>query len=113
MKQPAREATAYHEAGHMLAAWRTGIRIKRATIVPGKGFAGLVEQESSLRRTQLDSDRARLRAEKWVLIALAGPAAQRHFRRRSWRAFHGQPTIESPPISRFGFMVRVAWPPPI
>jgi hypothetical protein len=35
------------------------------------------------------SDQAALKTEKAMLILLAGPAAQRRFRRNSWRHHHG------------------------
>jgi hypothetical protein len=39
-----REATAYHEAGHAVAAMQIGVGIGRKglSIVPGEGFAGFV-----------------------------------------------------------------------
>src|SRR5580700_11422788 len=92
MKPSALEATAYHEAGHMVAAWRHHLKIRRATIIPAEDFAGRVDHESPLRGIQLDidgSDRANLKAEKAILISLAGPAAQRRFRPSSWRSYHG------------------------
>jgi ATP-dependent Zn protease len=88
-----REAIAHHEAGHMVAAWRGRVKIRRATIVPAEDFYGLVDHESPLRGVRLGidgSDRARLKAEKAILILLAGPAAQRRFRARSWRSHHGR-----------------------
>jgi hypothetical protein len=88
-----REAIAYHEAGHMIAAWRSRVKIRRATIVPAGDFYGIVDHESPLRGVRLEidgSDRARLKAEKAILILLAGPAAQRCFRVTSWRSHHGR-----------------------
>jgi ATP-dependent Zn protease len=90
--KPTLEATAYHEAGHMVAAWRQHLKIRRATIIPAEDYTGRVEHESPLRGIRLDidgSDRAALKAEKAILICLAGPAAQRRFRRSSWRTHHG------------------------
>jgi hypothetical protein len=87
------EATAYHEAGHTVAAWRLGVKIRRASIIPTIGRHGVVEHESPLREIHLDidnSDRARMRTEKEIIICLAGPDAQRQFRPSSWRGWHGQ-----------------------
>ena len=91
-RQQQLKATAYHEAGHMVAAWRQGMKIRRATIVLSAKFMGQVEHESPLKGIRFDidgSDRAYLRAEKAILICLAGPAAQRHWKPRSWRHYHG------------------------
>jgi hypothetical protein len=91
-KESQRRATAYHEAGHLAAAWRLGIKIRRATIIPTTDCTGEVEHDNPLRGIHLDvdgSDRARLRAEKLIILALAGPEAQRRFNPRSWRAYHG------------------------
>jgi hypothetical protein len=77
----------------MIAAWRSRVKIRSATIVPAEDFYGLVEHESPLRGVRLGiggSDRARLKAEKAILIWLAGPAAQRRFQVASWRSHHGR-----------------------
>ncbi len=90
-------ATAYHEAGHMVAAWRMHVKIHTATIVPTEDYEGCVHHESPLRGIKLDvdgSDRAEIKANKMVLICLAGPAAQRHYNPRSLdssvRRWHGE-----------------------
>ena len=86
------EATAFHEAGHAVAAWHAGLKIHRATIVPTPGKHGSVKHVSPLRGIHLDydgSDRARLRAEADIVVCLAGPAAQRRHSPRSWRSWHG------------------------
>ena len=87
----AREATAYHEAGHAFAAWVLGLPIKRISIRPDGDAKGFVQHRSPLAGIRLDidnSDRARLKAEKAILICLAGPAAQRKFNPRSYRKHH-------------------------
>lgn len=86
-------ATAYHEAGHGVVAWRLGFKVRRVTIEPGKDHDGFVEHDSPLRGVRLDidgSDRARLRAEKAIMICLAGILAQRRFAPRSVRQWHGE-----------------------
>lgn len=93
MRRSAREATAYHEAGHMVAAWRLGMKIRRATIIPAEDYAGKVHHESPLKGINLEidgSDRAEMKADKAVLICLAGPVTQRCFRPTSWRRHHGR-----------------------
>jgi hypothetical protein len=87
------EATAYHEAGHIVTAWRHGVKIKRATIVPAGDYHGAMDHENPLKGLRLDidgTDRANLRVEKAIRIYLAGPAAQRRYDPRSWRAHHGE-----------------------
>jgi hypothetical protein len=82
----------------LVAAWRLGVAIHEATIVPGRNalgdrFAGRVRHQHLFRGVNLATDgmtdRARIRAERNVLICLAGPAAQRRRRRSSWRSYHG------------------------
>jgi hypothetical protein len=95
MKSSQLKATAYHEAGHAVAAWRLGIALGRkgVTIVPDEaaGTGG-----SSAHRGIIDpsieydtSDRNRIRAEKTVQSFLAGEVAQRRYNPRSVRNHHG------------------------
>ena len=93
MRLSARTALAYHEAGHLVAAWRSGFRIRRATIIPADDVAGLVEHDSPLKGVRLEtgvSEIARVRTEKAIVVCLAGPAAQRRSSARSWRTIHGE-----------------------
>lgn len=87
-----REANAHHEAGHAVIAYALGYKPTSATIVPSRGVRGIVSRPSPLRGIKLDidgSDRARLRVERAIQICLAGPLAQQHYRRSSWRGYHG------------------------
>jgi hypothetical protein len=93
-----REAIAYHEAGHVIAACRSGVKIRRAAILPAQNFHRFVDHESPLRGVRLGIDgsvRAKVKAEKAILILLAGPAAQRRFRVKSWRSHHGRGDFDS------------------
>jgi hypothetical protein len=84
--------TAFHEAGHAVAAWRRGLKIHSVTIVPTPEFRGHIQHANPLQGIHLDYDgspRARLRAEAAIVVCLAGPEAQRRFSPRSWRSFHG------------------------
>jgi hypothetical protein len=86
------EATAFHEAGHAIAAWHAGLEIHSATIVPTPSLDGCVTHANPLYGVRLDydgSDEARLRAEAAIVVLLAGPAAQRRHNPRSWRSWHG------------------------
>jgi hypothetical protein len=88
-------STAYHEAGHAVAAFHLGIGIGRkgVSVIPDrsenrdgsahilKGFAGRPDIEIT--------DRMRLGAEKHAIATFAGEAAQRRFRASSVRRWHG------------------------
>lgn len=87
------EATAYHEAGHAVAAWRLGVGLRKhaLSIVPDGDSLGRANHSNPLFGVDLEwdqSDRARLRAEKVAQICLAGGAAQRRFSARSYRHGH-------------------------
>jgi hypothetical protein len=85
-------STAFHEAGHVVAAWRHGLKVHSVTIVPTPEFRGRIWHANPLRGIRLDygeSNRARLRAEVGIIVCLAGPEAQRRFSPRSWRSHHG------------------------
>jgi hypothetical protein len=76
----------------MLAAWRLGLKIRRATLERSEGSRARIEHDNPLKGINLeidDSDRARLKAEKNIVVALAGPAAQRLYRPSSLRRHHG------------------------
>jgi hypothetical protein len=89
-----RRATAYHEAGHVVAAIIQGIRLGRkgTSIIPDvdsagrahirKGFKGNPEYEMS--------GSTRLGAERRAIVSLAGEAAQRKFRPSSIRRYHAR-----------------------
>ena len=83
-----REATAYHEAGHAVAAWRRRIAIKAVTIRPERGqYHGAVLFRSS-RFPGLDPSEQW--AERRIVAALAGPLAQRRFAPRTVRGWHSE-----------------------
>ncbi len=89
-----RKATAYHEAGHTVVAWRLGADPRRATIIPHGDVQGEMIQESPIVEASLEfdgSDHARNRIERAIMICFAGPIAQRHVAPRSWRRWHGGP----------------------
>lgn len=90
----AREATAYHEAGHAVAAvvLKVGIGRRGASIIPGESYAGVVHVRKGFRGSpELDNSGAmRLGAERRAITCFAGEAAQRKFRPSSVRSYHGQ-----------------------
>jgi hypothetical protein len=74
-----RRAIAFHEAGHAVIAWHLHLPIKTVSIVAAEGWQGrTVYHRNPLRGINLDcgdSDRGHRRAEKLIMVALAGPAA--------------------------------------
>lgn len=89
--QKSLEATAYHEAGHAVIAWREGIKIKEISIVPDKKTLGHVNHDSILKRINMDSGRSKIiweRGQKIIKISLAGIIAQRKYSPRSVRNYH-------------------------
>jgi hypothetical protein len=96
MPRKATPATAYHEAGHAVAAYFFGIpfRKKGATVIPNEdqGFSGCVHTSKKFggQRPDMDkTDAARLRCERHAMVSLAGMEAQRKFSRPSIRNYHG------------------------
>lgn len=89
------EPTAYHEAGHAVASWCLHVPIRHVTIISDDTSAGHVQNHKMNRRTALNielDDRfslGRLRAEKLVMVAMAGPLAQERYAPRSVRYWHG------------------------
>ncbi len=70
MGRASRRAVAFHEAGHAVVAESLGVRVAKATIIPGPGFAGRVRHEHALDR------------EASILIAFAGAHAEARLRGR-------------------------------
>jgi len=85
--------TAYHEAGHAVASFYEGVRLRRVSVIPDKkdNTAGHVKHHRCGGPSLAwdTSARNRTRMEKSVLIALSGPAAQRRYSPRSVRHYHG------------------------
>ena len=84
-------ATAFHEAGHVAAAWSRGLKIHSATIDPTPGFRGHTLHANPWRgiRLNLSLARVRDRAKSAIVVYLAGPEAQQRHNPRSWRTHHG------------------------
>jgi ATP-dependent Zn protease len=40
MRESARRATAFHEAGHTVITWRNGLNLHKTTIIPGESLSG-------------------------------------------------------------------------
>ena len=86
------QSTAYHEAGHAVAAYRHGMKVKRLTIVPSGDALGSHQSHAYFTEINLEYDsspRAQRRAENFALVCFAGPAAQRRFNPTGYRSYHG------------------------
>jgi hypothetical protein len=92
------DSTAYHEAGHAVAAWWLGHPPKQVTIAPGDGYEGRAQHASPFRNMSSDVSpawtdpesvegvRMMRRFDHAIIITLAGPLAQkRHNPRSHWR----------------------------
>ena len=94
------ESTAYHEAGHAVAAYQVGQLIKSVTIIPDDDSSGSVstgpyfsgdEWDQLIRVNSEDiSGGMQQRLENDVLVCLVGPAAQKRFNFFGYRKFHGE-----------------------
>lgn len=87
-----REASAYHEAGHAVAAWKLGYRSISASIAAADESTGEVRHENPFPGENLDvveSALVRSRVERAIIIRLAGPIAQKRYRPTSWRRWQG------------------------
>jgi ATP-dependent Zn protease len=40
MRESARRATAFHEAGHIGIAWRSSLNLHKTTVIPGESLSG-------------------------------------------------------------------------
>lgn len=93
-----RPSTAYHEAGHAALAIHLGIGLKKISIIPGHDYDGICIQhhQPSLQRLDYDnSDSLNKRAEKLMMVALAGAEAQRRFAPTSVRRYQAESDIKS------------------
>jgi hypothetical protein len=79
-------ATAYHEAGHAVAAWRFCLKFKRVTIKPDADAGSLgdvLHRVPNWFRPDIESsDRVSLRAERHIITDFAGQLAEAKFRGR-------------------------------
>ncbi len=95
------ERTAYHEAGHAIAAIRRRVRLYNASIVREATSSGRVSTRNPLRQLDLETDTSsptRRRIEDQVMVLLAGPAAEAYFvevrRDAQWDAIGASADIE-------------------
>jgi hypothetical protein len=74
--------TAYHEAGHAVAAWNYGVRFKHVTIIAEEdSFGHLMHSPPKWFHPDYDSsDRMAMRAQRYIIISFAGQLAQAKFR---------------------------------
>jgi hypothetical protein len=85
------EATAYHEAGHVIARWHFGYPIDRVTIVPAGDYTGAVEGTSPIEGLELDLDASegtQQHTRQAVMVLLAGAEAQVRYSPESFHEYH-------------------------
>ena len=72
---------AYHEAGHVAVALRERISIREVTIIPSEGYLGLARNyhPPSFLRAAEYGDLSSRHVESFVLVCLAGAAAEKRF----------------------------------
>lgn len=79
-------ATAHHEAGHAIAAWRKHLKFRYVTILPDTtagNLGHLMHHHAKWFRPDIDSsDRTTLRAQTHIIVSLAGQIAEARFRGR-------------------------------
>lgn len=86
--------TAYHEAGHAVAARFFRLPVKLVSIIPGEGFAGFVQFGDTCGRNAAAgllngaSFDGLTRILKELIVLLAGMEAQRHYSPQSCRKSH-------------------------
>jgi hypothetical protein len=93
MKPATEESTAYHEAGHLVAAYFLGVPFAKiaVTIVPDEGSSGRFMDRLMFSTGELEfgsSDRTKLKAERLAQVCLSGMAAQRRYRPSSVPSWH-------------------------
>jgi hypothetical protein len=98
-RQLSKPSTAYHEAGHIVAAVSLGVDLSYASIFADDVSKGRVALTPEQVTTFLDAvaisqgdpwHPARLEAEKWVMVLQAGETAQRHYNSSSIRRYRFQ-----------------------
>jgi hypothetical protein len=86
-------STAYHEAGHAVAAFHVGVKTRAILVIARDGSPGrhsLGSYIAGMRAGLGRSPQAQRHAENMALVCLAGPAAQRRFSPKSMRRYHGE-----------------------
>lgn len=90
-------ATAFHEAGHAVACIYEHVQLLTVSIAPTKNSDGRVGHRNILHGCEIegeDKPHHRLRMERLVLIALAGPAAERRFSPKGYRGYGGKGDLQ-------------------
>lgn len=85
------ESTAYHEAGHLVAAYFLGIPLAKIAVTIDEDSAGRFMRRLMFKAGELDvgnSDRTRVKAERYAQVSLSGIVAQRRNRPSSIRNWH-------------------------
>ena len=105
-----RTSTAFHEAGHAFASWKSRFRIKEASVNPDQESDGHVSGSTGLKLKSLDyqdPSPARLaRLHERIVCLLAGRAAQKHHKPTGLRSFHASADLKG----AFDILARIHTP---
>ncbi|MFA6922896.1 MAG: hypothetical protein WC223_01460 [Bacteroidales bacterium] len=76
---------AFHEAGHAIACIMLNVRFKEVSIIPEeeKSLGHILLSNFKLHSDYDDSDKTRLKAEKFIMISLSGAIAERKFTKKT------------------------------
>ena len=94
---PPREWVAYEEASHAVVCIKLGVKIKLATIKPGRGSWGCVEKRKILRKGDLEynfSAAATARAETAILVHLVGQYGPKRIAPDTYRPSQNTPDYD-------------------
>ena len=92
------KSTAYHEAGHAVLKFEFDLKIEKVTIVRDGDCLGSVKGKRAVTSRQVDKDNfgmARLKAEKDVMVMLAGGIAQKKFDPKTYKRDHCRSDFQS------------------
>jgi len=112
-RSAAKLAAAYHEAGHAVAVFELGYRVRRVSIVPNGYNDGRVEWDNPVRRRRVrealecgntnDVDKVKYLIEHVIITAFAGPVAHKRHNPRA----RGGWTMARPAQGQGSFSARV------
>src|ERR1700682_5391481 len=91
-------AMAFHEAGHAVACIYEHVPLSTVSIVPDEDSSGRVLHRNILQGCNIEWENKphhRLRMERMVCTALAGPAAHRRFSPKGYWHYHGKDELKS------------------
>ena len=91
-------ATAYHEAGHVVAHWLFGVPIERITIIEGDDYAGAVLGPAlhiQLAEASDDSQEVVRKLRQAIVLYLAGVEAQHYYDPQTVQPWQSEEDLEN------------------